>query len=62
LKKRGFSIAQRAVAEASQQWMGWTIGRIISKEYGILRRLPYLTGFVIHTTWSIRFIPALRTA
>jgi hypothetical protein len=29
--------------------MGWTIGRITSKEYGIPRGLPYLTGFVIHT-------------
>jgi hypothetical protein len=37
-----------AIAAATQQWMGWTIGRITSKEYGIPRGLPYLTGFVIH--------------
>jgi hypothetical protein len=29
-------------------WMGWTIGRQTSKQYGIPRGLPYLTGFVIH--------------
>lgn len=28
--------------------MGWTIGRQTSKEYGIPRGLPYLTGFVIY--------------
>ena len=28
--------------------MGWTIGRQTSKEYGIPRGLPYLTGFVVH--------------
>jgi len=28
--------------------MGWTIGRQTSKDYGIPRGLPYLTGFVIH--------------
>jgi hypothetical protein len=38
-----------AIAAATQEWMGWTIGRITSKEYGIPRGLPYLTGFVIHT-------------
>ena len=38
-----------AIATATQEWMGWTIGRITSKEYGIPRGLPYLTGFVIHT-------------
>lgn len=37
-----------AIADATQEWMGWTIGRITSKEYGIPRGLPYLTGFVIH--------------
>ncbi len=37
-----------AIAAATQQWIVWTIGRITSKEYGIPRGLPYLTGFVIH--------------
>jgi hypothetical protein len=37
-----------AINAATQEWMGWTIGRITSKEYGIPRGLPYLTGFVIH--------------
>ena len=37
-----------AINAATQQWMGWTIGRQTSKQYGIPRDLPYLTGFVIH--------------
>jgi hypothetical protein len=37
-----------AVHAATQQWMGWKIGRQTSKDYGIPRGLPYLTGFVIH--------------
>jgi hypothetical protein len=37
-----------AINAATQQWMGWTIGRQTSKDYGIPRGLPYLTGFVIH--------------
>ena len=37
------------VQAATAQWMGWTITRQTSKEYGIPRGLPYLTGFVIHT-------------
>jgi hypothetical protein len=37
-----------AINAATQQWMGWTIGRLTSKQYGIPRGLPYLTGFVIH--------------
>ena len=44
---QGASI-EEAVAAATQQWMGWTIGRTTSKDYGIPRGLPYLTGFVIH--------------
>jgi hypothetical protein len=28
--------------------MGWTIRRQTSKNYGIPKGLPYLTGFVIH--------------
>jgi len=35
--------------QLSQQWNISTIGRRTSKEYGIPRCLPYLTGFVIHT-------------
>lgn len=38
----------QAIIAATQKWMGWTIGRQTSKEYGIPRGLPYLTGFVIH--------------
>jgi hypothetical protein len=38
-----------AINAATQQWMGWKIGRLTSKEYGIPRGLPYLTGFVIHS-------------
>ena len=37
-----------AIAAATRQWMGWTIGRQTSKDYGIPKGLPYLTGFVIH--------------
>ncbi len=37
-----------AINAATQQWMGWKIGRQTSKQYGIPRGLPYLTGFVIH--------------
>ena len=37
-----------AINAATQRWMGWTIGRQTSKQYGIPRDLPYLTGFVIH--------------
>ena len=39
---------QDAVNAATGRWMGWTIGRQTSKDYGIPRGLPYLTGFVIH--------------
>ena len=44
---RGNAIKQ-AVDAAVTRWMGWTIGRQTSKEYGIPRGLTYLTGFVIH--------------
>ena len=37
-----------AINAATQQWMGWTIGRQTSKDYGIPRGMAYLTGFVIH--------------
>jgi hypothetical protein len=37
-----------AIHAATQRWMGWTIGRLTSKQYGIPKGLPYLTGFVIH--------------
>jgi hypothetical protein len=39
---------QDAIKQATQRWMGWTISRQTSKEYGIPKGLPYLTGFVIH--------------
>jgi hypothetical protein len=37
-----------AIHAATQRWMGLTIGRQTSKQYGIPKGLPYLTGFVIH--------------
>ena len=37
-----------AVAAAVTKWMGWTIGRATSRDTGIPRGLPYLTGFVMH--------------
>ncbi len=37
-----------AIEAATRRWMGWTIGRQTSKDYGIPRGLPYLTGFVVH--------------
>jgi hypothetical protein len=37
-----------ALDAAVTQWMGWTIGRQTSRETGIPRGLPYLTGFVIN--------------
>ena len=37
-----------AINAATQCWMDWTIGRQTSKDYGIPRGLPYLTGFAIH--------------
>lgn len=40
---------QDAINAATARWMGWTIGRQTSKDYGIPRGLPYLTGFVIHS-------------
>lgn len=39
---------QCAIDEAIKTWMGWTIDRITSKDYGIPRGLPYLTGWVAH--------------
>lgn len=41
---------QDAIDAATQKWMGWTIGRQTSKDYGIPRGLPYLTGFVIQSS------------
>lgn len=39
---------QDAIEQATQRWMGWTIGRLTSKQYGIPIGMPYLVGFVIH--------------
>lgn len=44
---RGQSLPD-AINAATALWIGWAIGRHTSKEYGIPRGLPYLTGFVIH--------------
>ena len=38
---------ETAVAQAIAKWMDWKIGRITSRETGIPKGLPYLTGFVI---------------
>jgi hypothetical protein len=37
-----------AIQAVVARWMGWTIGRLTARDYGIPRGLPYLTGFVIH--------------
>ena len=37
-----------AVHATTAQWMAWRISRQTTKEYGIPRGLPYLTGFVMH--------------
>lgn len=37
-----------AIATVTRRWMNWTIGARTSRDYGIPRDLPYLTGFVIH--------------
>jgi len=39
---------EQASDAAVTRWMGWTIVRQTSKDFGILKGLPYLTGFVIH--------------
>lgn len=39
---------QDSIDAATQQWMGWKIGGQTSKDYGIPRGMPYLSGFVIH--------------
>ena len=37
-----------AIDAATRKWMAWMIDRHTSRNYGIPRGLPYLTGFVIH--------------
>ncbi|MBI4968194.1 MAG: hypothetical protein HZC25_08770 [Rhodospirillales bacterium] len=37
-----------AIEAAIERWMGWTISRRTSRETGIPRGLPHLTGFVTH--------------
>ena len=37
-----------AIDAAITRWMGWTISRATSRETGIPKGLPYLTGFVTH--------------
>jgi hypothetical protein len=37
-----------AINAAITRWMGWTISRATSRETGIPKGLPYLTGFVTH--------------
>ncbi len=36
-----------AIDQATAKWMGWTIGRMTTKETGIPRGIAYLTGFVV---------------
>jgi hypothetical protein len=38
---------QDAVKQATQRWMTWSISRQTSKDCGIPKGLPYLTGFVL---------------
>jgi hypothetical protein len=38
----------KALDAAVDRWMGWTISKQTSKEHGIPKGLPYLTGFVGH--------------
>ena len=40
---------QDAIHAATGRWMGWTIGRQTSKQYGIPQGMPYLTGFVVYS-------------
>lgn len=37
-----------AIAATTARWMGWRISVRTSRETGIPRGLPYLTGFVLH--------------
>ena len=37
-----------AIKAATAKWIGWKIGKATSRDYGIPRGLPYLTGFVVH--------------
>jgi hypothetical protein len=41
-------VLQVAIDAAVERWMTWTIGRQLSRETGIPRGLPYLTGWVTH--------------
>jgi hypothetical protein len=38
---------ERAIEASASRWMGWSIGRRTSRETGVPRGLPYLTGFVM---------------
>ncbi|UOM36641.1 hypothetical protein [Acuticoccus sp. I52.16.1] len=42
---RGLPLGE-AINAATQRWMGWRIGRRMSRETGIPHGLPYLTGLV----------------
>lgn len=39
---------ESAIRATVTRWMDWRIGPRTSREYGIPKGLPYLTGFVIH--------------
>lgn len=36
-----------AIAAATETWMGWRVGRRVSRKTGVPAGQPYLTGFVI---------------
>lgn len=38
---------QDAIKQTTQRWMTWSISSQTSKQYGIPKGLPYLTGFVV---------------
>ena len=42
---RGLSLSE-AIDAATKRWMGWRVGRRMSRETGIPHGLPYLTGLV----------------
>lgn len=44
-----------AINAATQRWMGRKIGYRTSRDYGLPRGLPYLTGFVIQCEIAVEF-------
>ena len=48
LAEAGPAMHGEAIEASIAHWQGWRIGRATSRETGIPRGLPYLTGFVAH--------------